>query len=576
MKSIMSDQQYCVIDCRVSDPAQLKGGSLINQEDIGRLEAKKLGVEVAKVFRKPHSATTTEREDFQEVIDFIKQDQRPIRYYFLKSIDRLTREGYTEYLKLKTELENLGVSVIDSEGIIQPKKNTLEHLGGSPKYKWSVYSPSESAEMLETYKGKAEVRDILTRMIGAEIRLVQDGYAVRRAPDGLKNKYVIVDGKNKVVREPDPDRAHYFQKMFQMLADGVGDQEIVNVLNAMGFKTQIFHKWDRSDKEHPKIVGQIGGNPLTVKQLQRYVLQTEYAGVLYEKWTKHCPVKTQQFEGITSIDIFNKANRGKIFIKENKDDTIDVLHDYSPWGKMKRMKNNPNYPWKCILCPLCKSEMLASASKGKSGAKFEAYHCGGAKTGKRTHKFFSISKKDFEESVCTYLDSLKCEEGFLAELEIFLVDEYRTKEKEILVESSAISRTVSDLKAELAKKLDAFTLAETPLMRHMLEEQVNKLDVEIKKVESERGEIEFNERSIRAFRKYAERVMEHPAEILTNADDLYDRRTLMTLFFEETPTYEEIVSGTPKLTHVFKLSQEYKIDKRQLVTLPGIEPGLQP
>src|SRR3989344_3343469 len=109
-------QKYCVIDCRVSDPQQLKGGSLDDQEVIGRLVAEKMQGTVLKVFKKPHSATTTERNDFQEIVDFIKGCDKTIKYYIVKSLDRLTRGGYPEYLRLKTELEKLGVEIIDAQG----------------------------------------------------------------------------------------------------------------------------------------------------------------------------------------------------------------------------------------------------------------------------------------------------------------------------------------------------------------------------------------------------------------------------------------------------------------------------
>lgn len=569
----MSQKEYGVVDCRVSDPQQLKGGSLDDQEAIGRMVAAKLGVEVVKVFKKPHSATTTEREDFAEIVDYIKKSDKRITYYIVKSLDRMTREGYTEYLRLKEELERLGVTIVDSQGVIQPKKNTLEHLGGF-EYKWSVYSPSEAGEMLETYKGKAEVRDILTRLVGAEIRLVQEGYAVRRAPDGLKNKPVLIDGKKKVIREPS-ERAHFFKRMFELLADGVDYPEVVERLNAIGFRTQVYHRWDRRDKAHPKLVGKKGGSLLTVKQLQRYVQQTEYAGVIYEKWTRHQPIKAN-WEGIVTIETFNRANRGKIYIKEETDGGISVLHNFTPWGRTKRLRDNPLYPWKCILCPVCKSEMLGSASRGKSGQKFGAYHCGGAKHGKRAHTYFRVSQSDFEKSVRGYLDGLKFEDGFMAALELHLVDKYREREKEVLVDSSAISRTVSDLKSELAKKLEAFGFAESAVTRRMLEEQINALDQQIQQAESTRGKIEITERSIRAFRHYAGHVMEHPSEILTEADNAYTRRALMSLFFEETPTYSDILNGTPKLQPLFRLSEDFKKDKTQLVTLRGIEPRLTP
>lgn len=51
---------------------------------------------------------------------------------------------------------------------------------------------------------------------------------------------------------------------------------------------------------------------------------------------------------------------------------------------------------------------------------------------------------------------------------------------------------------------------------------------------------------------------------------------LLGLFFEEIPTYADILNGTPKLTSLFKLSKEFKLDERQLVTLRGIEPRFRP
>ena len=113
--------------------------------------------------------------------------------------------------------------------------------------------------------------------------------------------------------------------------------------------------------------------------------------------------------------------------------------------------------------------------------------------------------------------------------------------------------------------LDAFSLAESPTMRHLLEEQVNNLDAQIKLAESERGQIEFTERSIRTFRKHAGYAMEHPSELLTNADNLRSRQQLLSLFFEETPTYQDVLNGTPKLTALFKLSEEFKLNKTHLV-----------
>ena len=72
----------------------------------------------------------------------------------------------------------------------------------------------------------------------------------------------------------------------------------------------------------------------------------------------------------------------------------------------------------------------------------------------------------------------------------------------------------------------------------------------------------------------AKKIMEHPAKILLNHKDLRVQRDLFGLVFEKMPTYEEILNGTPKLSYIFELSSGFTPNKNQLVTLPGVEPGL--
>lgn len=60
-------------------------------------------------------------------------------------------------------------------------------------------------------------------------------------------------------------------------------------------------------------------------------------------------------------------------------------------------------------------------------------------------------------------------------------------------------------------------------------------------------------------------MMEHPAEMLLNTENPMTQRALFGLVFEETPNYNEVVSGTPKLTWVFSLSSDFDANKSQLV-----------
>ena len=562
-------QEIAIIDCRVSDPAQLKGGSLELQEMAGRMLAEKNNWIIDKVFRKSHSATTTERDDIEEVLKYVKKRKKEgvlIKHYISKSLDRFTRMGDEVYWPMKRMLESEGMELIDTTGIIQPKRNSLEHISGDFKYSWSVHSPSEAAEMMEAYKGKAEVRDILTRMIGAEISLVQDGYAVRRALDGFKNTRIKVGAKDRIIREPN-ERAHFYEDMFTMLGEGLSEQEVIDKLNAEGFKTQQLNRWDRTDKENPTIIGHTGGNPMTVKQLQRSVQKTEYAGVICEKWTKYQPVRAQ-YKGLVSIPEFNKANKGKIFIKEHSDGSLQILHNYSPFGKIlkHRLKDNPAYPMKFVPCPICGREMLGSHSTGRSGQKFPAYHCGGAKKGKRAHEYYRVKKDLFETTIRDTIKALEFESEWLAGWEATLLFKYRIREKEIVSEAEMMGQNVVNLKIKQRQKLETFEKTESPVIRKMIEEEIEALDLEIKGAEKVRNDVEITEKGIKSFIWETKYLMEHSEEMLIDMDNMEAQRALFGLVFTETPTYSDFVNRTLKLEPILRLSQKANAAERPLVT----------
>lgn len=213
----------------------------------------------------------------------------------IKSIDRFTRGGSLSYDLLKTQLESNQIRLVDIYGVISANKvNTLDHLGF--KYKWSVYSPSKKSEILEAERSKDELRDIMSRMIGAEIRYTQLGYWMRQAPYGYVSKKIETRNGKRCILHPHPNESVYIKQMFELRARGtLTDKEIVVKINNLGYKTRTRYKHDSSDQG--RIVGQNGGKPLTEKTMQVMLKNPIYAGVNEEKWTNDNPVKCV-FEGL--------------------------------------------------------------------------------------------------------------------------------------------------------------------------------------------------------------------------------------------------------------------------------------
>jgi hypothetical protein len=523
-----------------------EGESLDVQENICRGIAGNKGwniVPEGTVFRESFSGRKEQRPVFEEIIAHLDEHPGEVKYYVFRAIDRFTRGGSFSYETMKRELSRRGVQMVDTYGIIQPSKNTLEDLGF--EYDWSTFSPSEITELVVSSNAKTEVTNILTRMIGQEIRLTQQGYKIRQSQDGYRNEKVYVDGKKRTIQVPDPARAKFYIEMFNLRAAGqLTDPEIVDRVNATGFRSRIHNWWDKS---HERIIGQTEGRLLTVKQLQAVIQKPIYAGFVCEKWTRYELVKAP-YDGLISVETFNRANRGKVRILADGQGfrlmTHSDLEDVS-----RRDKHNPLFPYKnVILCPLCKRPFLGSSSRGKSGQRFPAYHCS------RGHAYFRVKKSTLETAVEKFVGNLRFRSDVLERLETVLVMRFRKQQVRIMKSAVDVGKNVAELEIQKASALKSYLAATSPVVKAGIEQEIEKLDRDIKGARGERNKLEITEQEIHEFVREAKSIMEHPSELLLNPVNTRQQQALYRAVFDGLPDYHQILNGTPKLAWIFELS----------------------
>ena len=365
--------------------------------------AESRGLLIKKIFVFLESASK-EQQPMQEAIDYCKDPKNDIQLFIIKSIDRFTRGGSYSYDYLKMQLDGCNVSLVDIYGVIGSQKvNTLEHLG--VEYKWSIYSPTKKAEILEAERAKDEIRDIMSRMIGAQIRYARMGYWVRRPLYGFDNEHIETsDGKRCILR-PNIEEAPYVKRIFELRTQGtMDDDQIIEEVNRLGYKTRVRLVRDRDDRS--RIIERIGGEPLSLKVLWSILENPVYAGINPEKWTQGQPVKCK-FDGLVSIELFNRANRGKTVISE-VDGKLTIHRRQPPEHLLKKGVKNAEFPYKrVIMCPKCDKPLLCSASRGRHGKYFPAYHCD-----QRGHKF-RVKKRDFDQTVVEFVQSIQVAPKFV-------------------------------------------------------------------------------------------------------------------------------------------------------------------
>lgn len=569
----MNEKVYVIGYARVSSPKQAQiGEGLEVQEQAIKRYCEKMGwtlFPTNKVFQEPFTGTNTNRPVYKDILEILKSNKEAIniKHFVFWDFDRLTRAGTIDYDQIWNDVKNYGVSLRDTTGVIQEEKDAFEHFGLKKKYNFAVARPSEDTERQKVEDARKDRIKILKRLIEPEIRLTQEGYHIGRPDYGFENKKVFVENKKKCIQVRYEPEAKFIERLYQLRAEGIlTDEEIANILNLEGYKSKLMVKWS---KNKTKQIGTIGGNTLTVKHLQDIIKRTTYCGVICEEWTNHLPIRAK-YKGLVGIETWNKANKGKVFLQENNNGSLELLKDVGVHGK-KRFKYNPKFPYKGVLkCELCGKTMKGSASTGKSGDKFGAYHC------ERNHKRNAFSETEVKTAFNNLFESMQFTPDFLDILEKTLIWQFRQKEGESAEHTIKANNNVAELESQKLNYIKSFTTATLPEVQRSIEEEIVKLQKQIEEAKKHRDSLEIKEGDIVEFIAWCRKIMEHPYKILEDIRSSDEQRELFSLFFEELPTYTEIVSGTPKMTFVFKVNSEFLADKSALVTPRRIELRLLP
>jgi site-specific DNA recombinase len=535
---------------------QVSGNSPEDQVLQCRLFAENRNINIVQVFAYTISRANEDETIVKAIIEYCKNSDVRIKYLIFKCIDRFSRGGSYFYTHLKRELAKYGIDCLDVYGVIQQPINTLAHLG--VEFKWSMVSPTENAELLEANRAKQEVSTILTRMIGAEIGYRRQGYAVRSPKLGLKHKKITTPEGIRVVYEAHPEESKWIVKMFELRAEGIlPDEEIVKQVNELGFVSKDRVRWDKT-KPKPVPLGMIKGKELDVKQMQKMLQYTEYAGILCDKWTYgYKAIRSAYFKGIVSIGLFNKANRGKVAIIENEDGSVEIAKNIRTFI---RNKDNPLFPYKeAILCPICKSELRGSSPRSKSGKHIARYHCD------KNHKYWSLNRDKFHTQVYDFIRAIKFKKDFIRLFSEVVIDVWNKKEQEagqLAIDYGKVVQGLRERKQAIKEKLIMVSSKEAV---SMLEEELQDVEAKIAVNTQVRDNSEDEEQNIDMLITYAKYFMEHLEDLLIVEGKPEQQKLLFQLLFEERPTYDELINGTPKLACIYDLNTTSSYSKEDLV-----------
>lgn len=471
-----------------------------------------------------------------------------LKRVWIALVNRATRAELFDFLMVQREYAKQGLELCDPQGELSTEsRDTLESFGVT--YKFNQYDANEANRVDAIMAARKNWRDNLTQLHAAEMKAARMGFWVSGStPVGYKKVRRQTSHGKRLFLEPDNDRTEslWIKTIFDLAIKNQPKMIIINEVNKLGYRSRTRQKHNKNNKN--LIEGNIGGKKLNLKQLDMYLKNPIYALIRNSKsqQTGRKAVKIFGTPFIT-IDQFNAINEGRLKILAINGEVSVVKVKLT---ERVVITKNANFPFKrFVLCPVCKSKLYGSSPRGKSGRHFPMYHCS------KNHKYWSVNKETFDKTILDFTKGLKLTKEKLEVYKEALLG--KVKDKLVKVQGVAINHQirVTELESLSKELLTKIRNSKLTIVQQDLENELEKVESEKLIAIAERNNAEAQQIDIRMVIDRVIYFLEHLEKGLLGISDPVQRAAAWSTVFEEPPTYQQLVSRTPRLrSHVEQIA----------------------
>jgi len=540
-----------IIYNRVSSIGQRDNGSSLNdQEKACRKYCKNNNIKVLWVFKEAFSWKQRNRPIFNEAIQNAIENN--IKFFIIFDIDRFSREWYWVYSELKNYLSKNWIQLRDSKNIIWD--NTLVYnndIIDMWQYDWAYENTSQYAEVMLSTQANIEWKKVLQRTIDKEIRLEQSWYNVRAPNFWYKNKTTRTKDWRKTIQIKDHFEWDWVIEMFEKRAEWfLKDKDIIKMVNI---------KWAIKRKNKRLKVD----TPLDVKYMQELLKNPIYCWVIKTKWTWYKAIRAM-YEGLVSIDTWNKANKGKIIIVEHNDKSVeivyknkkDIVETIIPTIEKRKDYNNDYQYAKVLKCPTCKWVLTWNNARSKTWDIHKYYQCRWKNWTK--HKNYTIQRKKVNDTLKWIFKSYKPNKEILTLFEI-ITEEVFINRKSELADSKIIYQNnikkLKDKKSDIINNIDK--VINFPTLLEAKNKELEDIEDQIGSFESKSENIN-NDINIDTFIRYSLSAIKHLDKLALQKDNPEFINLAFNIMFNERVVFENLCSPTPWNQWLYALVSQQK------------------
>lgn len=319
-KNFNSDQKptRACLYLRVSTKEQTKNFSLESQLEGCTKLCEDNEWEIVRTFRdKGESAKTTDRPEFQKLIDFATKKSNRIGVVVVYNVSRFARNS-EDHAVVRAILRKAGVTL----------RSVNEPINDTPEGRLVEGVSAVFAQFDNDQRSRRSTQGMLQRL--------QNGQWTHQPPLG----YVYDGEREAATLRPDPVAAPFVRRAFELMATGLyTEKQVLEVVNTEGLRTKKSKR-------------------VSLSMFNKMIHNELYAGVM-------------KVEGLGSFE-----GRFETVIDRSLFDEVQAVLTGKRPTVTPYDRNNPEYPLRrFILCGECHSPLTGSAPKGRNGTRYPRYHC---------------------------------------------------------------------------------------------------------------------------------------------------------------------------------------------------------
>lgn len=260
-------------------------------------------------------------------------------------------------------------------------------------------------------------------------------------------------------------------------------------------------------------------------------------------------------------------------LSRGNDGSIEFSMDTPPEYLLKKGVHNPEFPYKKIVsCPHCNRTLLGSASRGRLGKYYPAYHCS------NHGHYFRVPQKEFDETILSFVRSLSVSQDRADDLIEAVSKVWEARKQQVQQDEVTIQTRIDSLQTQARLIVDKMKYLTSETAIKYMEEDLMKIEEQIKELVETSKQIPAEKRvNMKNILLYVKYFMEHLDDLLINPSDPVNRAAYFGVLFNKVPTYQQIKDGTlkiaqtPGVNELFTLAQG---PKGLLAGAPGRLPNL--